>query len=167
MFATILAVLSTFDRTSTNELIAPIFPPYRSSGTVGAPGPQGVTAARGRARQMPAAMSAYLSHVVEGMCPRMKAVGLQPSSTGAVGGKETGQHMTHYVIPDGPFACAYAKLAATGWKLNLQSAQQPGRQNGTSSKTKFTCLNCGQNAWGKPDLAIDCEPCKVRMPAAA
>jgi hypothetical protein len=29
---------------------------------------------------------------------KMKAVGLQPSSTGYVGGKETGQRVTHYVI---------------------------------------------------------------------
>jgi predicted SprT family Zn-dependent metalloprotease len=28
---------------------------------------------------------------------KMKTMGLQPSNTGAVGGKETGQQMTHYV----------------------------------------------------------------------
>jgi hypothetical protein len=31
-----------------------------------------------------------------------------------------------YIIPDGPFTKAFAKLAATGWKLNLQSAHRPG-----------------------------------------
>src|SRR6516225_7439349 len=50
---------------------------------------------------------------------KMKAIGLQPSSTGGVGGKETGQRMSSYIIPDGPFANAFTKLAATGWKLNL------------------------------------------------
>ena len=44
----------------------------------------------------------------------MKAIGLQPSSTGMVGGKETGQHMSDYVIPGGPFETVYKKLAATG-----------------------------------------------------
>jgi hypothetical protein len=28
---------------------------------------------------------------------------------------------------------------------------------------KFTCTRCGQNAWGKPDLAILCEPCGIKM----
>ena len=98
---------------------------------------------------------------------KMKAIGLQPSSTGMVGGKETGQQMLDYIIPDGPFTKAFAKLAATGWKLNLQSAHRPGAKGGTNSKTKFTCPACGQNAWGKPDLAILCEPCGIKMHAAS
>jgi hypothetical protein len=89
--------------------------------------------------------------------------GLQPSSTGMVGGKETGQRMSDYIIPGGPFTKAYARLAAKGWKLNLQSAHRPGPKGGINSKTKFTCSSCGQNAWGKPDLAILCKPCKVQM----
>ena len=97
----------------------------------------------------------------------MKAIGLQPSNTGMVGGKETGQQMSHYIIPGGPFAKAFAKLAATGWKLNLQSAHRPGAKGGTNSKTKFTCPACGQNAWGKPDLAIICKPCGADMLAPA
>jgi len=28
-----------------------------------------------------------------------------------------------------------------------------------SSKVKFTCPRCGQNAWGKPDLNILCAAC--------
>jgi SprT-like family len=94
---------------------------------------------------------------------RMKAIGLQPSSTAAVGGKETGQSISHYIIPDRPFTKAFAKLAASGWKLNLQSAHRAGVKRGPNSKTKFTCSACGQNAWGKPDLAIVCEPCGVKM----
>jgi hypothetical protein len=94
---------------------------------------------------------------------KMKAIGLQPSSTGMVGGKETGQKMLDYIIPDGPFTKGFAKLAATGWKLNLQSAHRPGPKGGANSKTKFTCSGCGQNAWGKPDLAITCTPCRIEM----
>ena len=93
----------------------------------------------------------------------MKAIGLQPSSTGMVGGKETGQQMTHYIIPGGAFAQAFAKLAATGWKLNLQSAHRAGGKKAPNSKTKFTCPSCAQNAWGKPDLAISCTPCGLDM----
>jgi hypothetical protein len=84
----------------------------------------------------------------------MKSIGLQPSSTGMVGGKETGQKMMDYIILDGPFTKAFAKLAATGWRLNLQSAHRPAAKGAVNSKTKFTCSQCGQNACGKPDLAI-------------
>ena len=90
---------------------------------------------------------------------KMKSIGLQPSSTGMVGGKETGQKMSDYIIPDGPFTKTYAKLAATGWKLNLQSAHRPGAKGGTNSNSKFTCSSCGQNVWGKPDTKVLCMPC--------
>ena len=71
---------------------------------------------------------------------KMKAIGLQPISTGMVGGKETGQRMRDYPIPGGPFAKAFAELAATGWKLNLQSAHRGGEaRRRRHSKTKFTC----------------------------
>jgi hypothetical protein len=44
---------------------------------------------------------------------KMKLIGLQPSSTGMVGGKETGQHMDHYIIPGGRFEQVYDILAAS------------------------------------------------------
>jgi hypothetical protein len=100
---------------------------------------------------------------------KMKLNGLQPTSTGMVGGRETGQHMDHLIIPGGRFELAYDKLARSKWRLNLESALRPGMQKGPSSKTPFTCLRCGQNAWGKPDLAVTCTPCRVpmrRRPAA-
>jgi hypothetical protein len=97
---------------------------------------------------------------------KMETLGLQPSNTGAVGGKRTGQQMSHYIIPGGPFTHAFTKLAAAGWRLNLQSAHRPGSTKGPSSKTKFTCPSCSQNAWGKPDLAVTCTPCGIPMPAA-
>jgi hypothetical protein len=99
---------------------------------------------------------------------KMKSIGLQPSSTGMVGGKETGQHMLDYVLPDGLFTKVFATLAGTGWRLNLQSAPRLGGTKAPNSKVKFTCPSCEQNAWGKPDLAIVCEPCAIKMlsPAA-
>ncbi|OLB72055.1 MAG: hypothetical protein AUI16_21470 [Alphaproteobacteria bacterium 13_2_20CM_2_64_7] len=94
---------------------------------------------------------------------KMKEIGLQPSSTGMVGGKETGQRMSDYILPGGRFELAFKKLAATGWQLNLQSAPQPGqrgRQNG--GKTTFRC-SCGETGWGKPSLGILCEDCSVQF----
>jgi hypothetical protein len=94
---------------------------------------------------------------------KLKSVGLYPSSTGMVGGRETGQHMSDYIIPDGLFARSYERLAATGWRLNLQSAPHANPTRAPKSKTKFNCTSCGQNAWGKPDLAILCKPCGIQM----
>jgi SprT-like family len=94
---------------------------------------------------------------------KMKEVGLYPSNTGAVGGRETGTRMQHYILEGGAFSRTFAELKATGWRLNLQSAQRPGqRPKGPNSKTKFTCPRCAQNAWGKPDLGILCTSC-LRM----
>jgi hypothetical protein len=90
---------------------------------------------------------------------RMKALGLQPSSTGAVGGKETGQHMSHYILPGGPFSQSYDQLAATGWILNLQSAPRPGGTRAPNSKVKSTCPECGGNAWSKPNYQLACVAC--------
>jgi hypothetical protein len=55
---------------------------------------------------------------------------------------------------------AYAKLAATGFQLHWQSipATKQGRAK-KSSKTKFTCPECGQNAWAKPDALLICGEC--------
>jgi len=92
---------------------------------------------------------------------KMKAVGLQPTTTGAPGGKETGQHVTHFVIKGGPYAQAYAKLAKTGLKLRWESPAPMAAEAKakTESKTKFTCPECGQNAWGKPDSVLICGVC--------
>ena len=45
----------------------------------------------------------------------MKAVGLIPSDTGAPGGKETGQHVSHYIEADGAFDRACAELVELGF----------------------------------------------------
>jgi DNA-directed RNA polymerase subunit RPC12/RpoP len=59
------------------------------------------------------------------------------------------------------------QLATTGWKLNLQSAAMAGPSgNPRNSKTKFTCSSCGQNIWGKPDTAVRCDHCDIKMVAA-
>lgn len=91
---------------------------------------------------------------------QMKAIGLQPSSTGEPGGKETGQRVSHYIVPGGAYAQAYARLEATGFRLHWQSAPE-GQQAGAkqASKTKFTCPDCGQNAWAKSDALLICGVC--------
>jgi predicted SprT family Zn-dependent metalloprotease len=91
---------------------------------------------------------------------KMKEIGLQPSTTGEPGGKETGQSVTHYIMSGGPYAQAFAKLKATGFQLHWESAPA-GKQAKAkkASKTKFTCPECGQNAWAKADAVLICGVC--------
>ena len=91
---------------------------------------------------------------------KMKEIGLQPTTTGEPGGKETGQSVTHYIIPGGAYAEVYAKLKARGLQLHWQSAPEGKLAKvKQASKTKFTCPECGQNAWGKPDTLLICGVC--------
>jgi ribosomal protein L37E len=61
---------------------------------------------------------------------------------------------------DGAFAVAFAKLQATGFTLRWQSrTDDPQRAKKAASKTKYTCRECGQNAWAKPDAKLICGGC--------
>jgi predicted SprT family Zn-dependent metalloprotease len=91
---------------------------------------------------------------------KMLEIGLQPSNTGELGGKETGQSMSHYILPDGRYSKVFAKLAATGFQLHWQSA--PAIQQGKAkkaSKNKYTCPQCGQNAWAGTQAQLICGVC--------
>jgi predicted RNA-binding Zn-ribbon protein involved in translation (DUF1610 family) len=93
---------------------------------------------------------------------KMREIGLQPSTTGQPGGQETGQTVSHYIVPGGRFAKAYHKLEGTGFALRWQSRTEgdgTARKTKRASKTKFTCPECGQNAWGKPDSLLICGEC--------
>ena len=89
---------------------------------------------------------------------KMKEIGLQPSTNGMPGGKETGKKVSHYIIATGPYARAYEKLAATGFQLHWESTPRTTEEK-KASKTKFTCPDCGQNAWAKPDALLICGVC--------
>jgi hypothetical protein len=91
---------------------------------------------------------------------KMREVGLQPTSTGKPVGMETGQAVTHYILLDGRYTQAYTKLAATGFQLHWQSISYAGQGSAKkSSKTKFSCPECGQNAWAKPGALLICGVC--------
>lgn len=94
---------------------------------------------------------------------KMKEVGLWPSSTGQVGGKETGAKVSHYIIKHNKF-CANAdeflKLAAfVLYADNRTEAQSGTAKKKAASKTKYTCEMCGTNAWAKPDTKLKCGTC--------
>jgi hypothetical protein len=56
---------------------------------------------------------------------KMDSLGLVPSSTGAPGGKRTGQSVSHYIAAGGPFAVACAELIATGLDVTWRSPGRP------------------------------------------
>jgi SprT-like family protein len=113
----------------------------------------------------------------------MERIGLIPSHTGAQGGRRTGVRMSHYIQPHGPFAQACAELVAQStvsfvdrWSAQatrlgidtvLGGRDQKRRKSKVTSKTRFNCPGCKKaNAWGRPDLLIDCRPCRLPMTAS-
>jgi len=91
---------------------------------------------------------------------KMVEIGLQPSNTGAPGGKETGAKMSHYVIEGGRYSVALADLQSKGFSLNWQSqVEAKDAKTKAESKTKYTCPNCEQNAWAKPGAMLICGVC--------
>jgi predicted SprT family Zn-dependent metalloprotease len=99
----------------------------------------------------------------------MKAVGLIPSDTGAPGGREVGQSVSHYIADGGAFAKACAELIASGFDpLYIELWAEGGkekRKKKAASKTKYTCPDCDANAWAKPETALICGDCMEPMEA--
>jgi len=96
----------------------------------------------------------------------MKAVGLWPSNTSKPGGKETGQQMSHYIIPEGHFACACEELIDTGFTLSFadrhgMGEKKPKTKQGTRSK--YVCFECQLAAWAKPEAKLMCADCGIIM----
>ena len=95
---------------------------------------------------------------------QMVEVGLMPSDTGTAGGKQTGQRITHYIVPGGRFDRAADALLQDGFELSWQSfklSTQKGK--GKANKTKYTCPDCGLNAWAKPEAHLVCGECSETM----
>lgn len=93
---------------------------------------------------------------------RRKYIGLMPSHTGEPGGNRVGQRMTHYIIAGGPFDLACGELLASGVKLEWQSREGVPRSR-PKSKVKYTCPECKQNAWAKPEAKLMCAECEEVM----
>lgn len=91
---------------------------------------------------------------------KMKEIGLQPSTTGEPGGKETGQNCSHYIMERGPFAIAAASFLEKGFilwgDLKLDTAKAKKK---AASKTKYTCPSCEVNVWAKPETHVFCGAC--------
>lgn len=97
----------------------------------------------------------------------MEAVGLVPSDTGEVGGKRTGQRMTHYIAAGEGFDKACVKLIASGFTIPWQAitGDEETARRKAISKTRYTCPGCELNAWGKPGIRLVCFECEVELVA--
>lgn len=94
---------------------------------------------------------------------KMIELGLYPSDTGQVGGKETGQKMSHYILTGHMFdnECDAFILS---YELSLY-VDSPSATKATKKKNKmvYICKVCEAKAWGKPDLHIQCNDCDMPM----
>jgi hypothetical protein len=98
---------------------------------------------------------------------KMREIGLIPSTTGAPGGKETGHKVSHYIEQGGAFDKICAELLTGGFVLPYVELwdEAEAKKRKAKAKTKFSCPDCGANAWGKPELKIVCGECDVPMRA--
>ena len=114
---------------------------------------------------------------------KMEQVGLIPTDTGFIGGKRTGQHMTHCIKKGGRYEKAFEAMPGdyllpfTAVEYQASRIQPPveGKEDpagpGTGGegeeeppkspkqKIKYTCPACNINVWGKPALNINCNDC--------
>jgi hypothetical protein len=91
---------------------------------------------------------------------KMESIGLMPSNTGKPGGKRTGQRVSHYIIPGGPFEVGFQAMRREyllPWTSGRPAAN--GRDPKDKNKVKYTCPGCAVNVWGKPGLSIICGAC--------
>jgi hypothetical protein len=99
---------------------------------------------------------------------KMREVGLIPTATGEMGGRETGQKATHLVEENGRYAQAVAKLLKEHPAIlyhDRSSEDDVVRKKKAASKTKYTCRGCGLNAWAKPAAPLVCGACQEPMQA--
>lgn len=90
---------------------------------------------------------------------KMIEIGLHPSNTGKVGGKQTGQQMTHYVIDGGRFEIAFNAMPhefLIPFKSRIQN-ESTKKSPVSKDKIKYSC-NCS-NVWGKSGLTLFCANC--------
>ncbi|MCW2308840.1 SprT-like domain-containing protein [Rhodobium gokarnense] len=109
---------------------------------------------------------------------KMESIGLSPSGTGLPGGKKTGHRMSHVIVNGGPFDIACRALLDTGFQINWHDrvnltglhaggdddVDHPNPQK--KDRIKFTCPECGLNAWAKPSALLKCADCERLMLAA-
>ena len=96
---------------------------------------------------------------------KMDDLGLPPSSTGAEGGKRTGQRVSHYIEAGGRFDRACSEFLTSGATI-AWVAVPVLKITKSGKRTKYACPTCGTHVWGKSGLSINCTPCGDEMEAS-
>ena len=95
---------------------------------------------------------------------KMASLGLMPSVTGAPGGKQTGVHISHYILDHGWFASLYAELADPGQPLfTWQETPKLNTAKDQPKKYKYVCAYCEQKAWAHEGARLSCADCNEPM----
>lgn len=84
---------------------------------------------------------------------KMIEVGLQPSDTGKPNGKQTGEWVSHYVLPGGAFARLWPTLQADDLRLRWQARKAPPAEQ---TRVRFWCSSCDQKAWAVSTVLLLC-----------
>jgi hypothetical protein len=99
---------------------------------------------------------------------RLRSIGLMPSATGEPGGAETGESMSHYIIPGGRFELVCQQLIAEDFTIPYvellpgqpDEAAITAAAKKAASKTSFLCPACStEHVWGKETTFVLCGPC--------
>jgi predicted SprT family Zn-dependent metalloprotease len=98
---------------------------------------------------------------------KMREIGLIPTDTGQLDGKETGQRMTHIIETGGRFeqACKDWLIAQGEFLYYDRAVDYEKQKKKRASKTKYVCPGCDLNAWAKPDAFLVCGDCGEPMEA--
>lgn len=89
----------------------------------------------------------------------MKRIGLITSSTGAEGGKQTGQKMSDYIEKGGPFEALVKKMLKEGFDFDWSGVPDSGKKAKKGGKrVKYVCTEdgCGFQCWAKHDANVLC-----------
>jgi hypothetical protein len=86
----------------------------------------------------------------------MSEIGLEPSDTGAPGGKRTGQRVSHWIVEGGPFDAACQAFLAK--HDGLLWGDRPAQNGSGGKRSKSVCANpdCALAAWAKPGVQLLC-----------
>jgi predicted SprT family Zn-dependent metalloprotease len=98
----------------------------------------------------------------------MLGIGLKPVSLDQPG-KMTGNKVTHEIVADGPFDVACAALVVKQRVIidYVEAWSDAGKAKAAKKlKVKYTCPECGQNCWAKPDARFVCGDCDEPMEEA-
>lgn len=95
---------------------------------------------------------------------KMIEIGLMPTSTGEIGGRQTGQKMTHVIINGGKFEITCGAFLTRGSVLHLNSViDEKVEKERKKTREKFTCPSCLQSAWAKKTANLMCGECEEHM----